>query len=189
MIYTGERISLRHVTTDDIGPLYLTWLNDPQVNQYLEVRWDPQTMESIRSFVMRMSGDPDTILLAIIENYTSQHIGNLKIGPINRHHQYADISYFIGNRAYWNNGFATEAIKAALHIGFSDLSLHSIRAGVYGANIASQRVLEKCGFTKRGAYPDELADVTGQRQDHLLYSITKPEWMAQCAPQSNSSPT
>lgn len=184
MIYTGTKISLRQIERSDVTAQYLQWLTDPSVNQFLETRWDPQTMESIRDFVDRMVSSPDNRLLAIIENYTSQHIGNLKIGPINRHHNYADLSYFIGAKEYWNNGFATEAIKAAIAYAFDELGLYSLRAGVYADNLGSRKVLEKCGMTYRGEYPGELVSNSG-RQAHQIFSVTKPQWAELCAPHSN----
>jgi RimJ/RimL family protein N-acetyltransferase len=54
----GSRTRLRLVESSDCGPRYLSWLSDPEVNRYLETRWQPQTEESIRSFVAAMQADP-----------------------------------------------------------------------------------------------------------------------------------
>ena len=61
----------------------MSWLQDPAVNAYLETRWSPQSLESVRAFVSAMAEDPANYLFAIVQNQGGRHIGNLKIGPIN----------------------------------------------------------------------------------------------------------
>lgn len=48
---------------------------------------------------------------------------------------------------YWRQGFATEAGKAFIHFGFSELSLRRIVATVEKGNDASVHVLQKLGFS------------------------------------------
>ncbi len=175
IIFVGNKISLRHITAEDCTPTYVGWLQDSEVNRYLETRWTPQSLESVTAFVETQNASNASRLLAIIENYTSQHIGNLKIGPINPHHMCADLSYFIGNKAYWGNGFASEAIAGAARYAFETLGLFSLRAGLYSGNAASRKALEKCGFQQRGVFPDELVTDRG-REDHLFYSMTVNEY-------------
>lgn len=54
---------------------------------------------------------------------------------------------FLLDRPYWGKGFATEAALASLHFGFECLGLAQVIALVYADNLASRRVLEKCGLT------------------------------------------
>ncbi len=49
-------------------------------------------------------------------------------------------------RKYWNQGYATEAAKACIEFGFKKLNLKRIVGRAMAANVASVRVLEKCGF-------------------------------------------
>ncbi len=53
---------------------------------------------------------------------------------------------FLFNRPYWGKGYATEAALAALSFGFERLSLEQIIALVHPGNLASRRVIEKCGL-------------------------------------------
>jgi len=48
-----------------------------------------------------------------------------------------------------------------------------VRAGV--DNFASQRVLEKAGFTKEGIFR-KSAFIMGVWQDGVLYSVLREEW-------------
>ena len=91
---SGINIDLRTIELNDCQQYYLDWLNDPEVNQYLETRWYPQSLESIRSFVESMRNSTDSFLFAIEQN--GKHIGNIKIGPIHNIYKHADVSCFIG---------------------------------------------------------------------------------------------
>jgi RimJ/RimL family protein N-acetyltransferase len=49
--------------------------------------------------------------------------------------------------AHWNQGFATEAARAALAHGFNELHLPEIVSFTATQNLASRRVMEKLGMT------------------------------------------
>ncbi len=64
----------------------------------------------------------------------------------------AEVSYFIHPR-YQGRGFATELVRAALRHGFCDRALQTISAFARPENLASARVLAKCGFALVGYEP------------------------------------
>jgi RimJ/RimL family protein N-acetyltransferase len=61
-----------------------------------------------------------------------------------------EVAYLLSKRV-WGRGYATEAARAAIQFGFEVGGLNSIIGLVHPENIASIRVLEKCGliFTDR----------------------------------------
>jgi ribosomal-protein-alanine N-acetyltransferase len=54
---------------------------------------------------------------------------------------------FLLDQPFWGRGYATEATLASLQFGFEHFSLDHIIALVHPDNLASQRVIEKCGMT------------------------------------------
>jgi len=58
---------------------------------------------------------------------------------------------FIGEK-YWNKGIVTTALDLITEYGFKHLDLVRVHTGVYEHNLASQRVLEKCGYMKEGVF-------------------------------------
>ena len=167
-VFEGARCALRLVTLDDGNERYVAWLNDPLVNRYLETRWTPQTLDSVRAFVADMLASPDRYLFAILHGPRAEHVGNIKVGPMNPHHSHADVSYFIGERSAWGRGLATDAIRVASRVGFDRLGLHRLQAGVYAGNVASARALEKAGYRFEGAWRAALAGPDGW-EDVLRY--------------------
>ncbi len=49
-------------------------------------------------------------------------------------------------KTHWGKGYATESTKAAIYYGFNTLNLKTIYAHAHIENIASLKVLEKCGL-------------------------------------------
>ncbi len=61
----------------------------------------------------------------------------------------AELGYWLAE-PFWGRGIATKAVNLMLEHGFATLQLNRIYAGVFEHNLASMRVLEKCGFEKEG---------------------------------------
>lgn len=169
----GNELFLRQIEESDCTERYLEWLNDPLINQFLETRWEKQDISKIKQFVNNMISSKNCFLFAIIENSSMKHIGNIKIGPVNQFHKFADISYFIGERDVWGYGYGTQAVKLLTEYSFNYLGLETILASVYQSNIASQRVLEKAGYSLQGRILNQLLNSNGDKEDHFYYSINK----------------
>jgi len=169
----GEKVFLRLVSLGDCTARYVAWLADSEVNRFLETRWTIQDAAAIRDFVSKMTEDPNNYLFAIVERKDRLHIGNIKVGPVNRWHRFADISYFVGDRSYWGKGLATEAIRLATQFAFDKLDLRRVQAGVYETNTASVRALQNAGYEYECRFSRQLRD--GDRWvDHLWYSKVRP---------------
>ena len=79
----------------------------------------------------------------------------------------ADLGYWVG-QSDTGHGVATAAVGAILTIAFDELGLHRVQAGTLLHNGASQRVLQRNGFTRIGVAPDYLK-IAGRWQDHVLF--------------------
>jgi len=152
---SSEKIYLRGVMEDDVNDEYYSWINDPEINQFLETRFLPRSQKDILSHVNKLDGNPNEIFFAICDIKNDKHIGNIKLGPINWYHRKGDISLLIGDKNYWGRGVATEAIHLVVEFGFKTLNLHKLNAGYYENNIGSAKAFEKCGFKVEGHFKDE----------------------------------
>jgi RimJ/RimL family protein N-acetyltransferase/ubiquinone/menaquinone biosynthesis C-methylase UbiE len=170
----GEKIILRNITMADCTEIYMNWLNDIDVNRYLESRLSIQTLESIKNLVSNVLETENSYMFAIIHKASNEHIGNVKIGPIHSVYKNTFIGYIIGDKNYWGKGFASEAVYLATKFCFDVLELHKINAGVIARNIRSIRVLDKLGFKKEACIrADEFQD--GEYWDVYRYGIIEKE--------------
>lgn len=61
----------------------------------------------------------------------------------------AELGFWLG-RAFWGQGFATEAVKAVVAHGFTVGAHRAFTSSHFADNPASRRVLLKCGFERSG---------------------------------------
>jgi ribosomal-protein-alanine N-acetyltransferase len=82
----------------------------------------------------------------------------------------AYLGYGIGEE--WNGrGYATEAVREATRLGFTELGLHRIQAAVIPRNHGSLRVLEKAGFRREGL-AERYLKINGVWEDHIIFART-----------------
>ncbi|WP_424651397.1 GNAT family N-acetyltransferase [Capnocytophaga gingivalis] len=84
----------------------------------------------------------------------------------------AEIGYWLGED-FWGKGYMTEAALQIIHYAFEELHLTRLWASVYKENIASQRVIEKCGFRYHHTLEDFLFPLIGERHTVLVYVLNK----------------
>jgi RimJ/RimL family protein N-acetyltransferase len=86
-------------------------------------------------------------------------------------------------RPHWGHGYATEAAREALRVGFEDVGLEEIVSFTVPQNERSWRVMERIGLVR-----DPSADFDHPRVDpiaypelvrHVLYRLSRPAWKMQ----------
>lgn len=168
----GNSIFLRRLTEEDVSDEYVNWMNDPEINQYLESRFYEQTIESTKAFIRSVTND-NNYQFGIFFKETGKHIGNIKIGSINQAHQFADIGFLIGDKSYWGRGIATEAIKLATEFSFNILKLHKLWGGAYSPNVGSVKAFLKNGYEQEGIKKSQYL-CHGEYVDDILFGKVNP---------------
>ena len=163
------RLLLRNLTEADASQRYLSWLNDPEVLRYLEIRFSKVgDLKELGSFVNAVNKSTDTLMLGIFRKDTGQHIGNIKLGPIKFDHARAEIGFLIGDRLSWGAGYASEAIQAVSQFGLDHLNLAKIGAGCYETNVGSMKALLKAGFLQVATIPNDVVSDGVRVASHLF---------------------
>lgn len=93
----------------------------------------------------------------------SMTLNSIVLGPFRN----ADLGYWIDG-GLTGRGLASAAVELVCGMAANDLGLHRIQAGTCLDNVASQRVLAKCGFEPIGMAPNYL-HIAGQWRDHRLF--------------------
>jgi RimJ/RimL family protein N-acetyltransferase len=144
--------------------------------KYLEARFTrAMTSDHLVEYVRSMLASSDSFLLAVLTNESHEHIGNIKLGPINRNHETASIGLFIGEKTWWGKGVATETIAAVSDWAFNSVNLSKLSAGAYATNIASIRAFERCGFSREGLLRSQVQLDSGTRDDVVLLGKVRPQ--------------
>lgn len=99
--------------------------------------------------------------------------GWVSLDVTSRVHHIGSIGYALA-QAYHGRGFASAALRHVIGIAFdpAQLGLERLEAVAAVENIASRRVLEKCGFRREGIATGLLI-IDGQRVDHARYELMR----------------
>ena len=144
-------IFLRKLETRDATQEYADWLNDPDVNQYLETRFKKHSISDIAEFINNINSSKSDFLFGIfLKNKPSEHLGNIKIGDIKFFHLTGVISLVIGKKEYWGQGIASKAISLISEFAQNELKLVKLTAGAYSNNIGSIKAFKRNGFKIEG---------------------------------------
>ncbi|HUX11589.1 MAG TPA: GNAT family protein [Spirochaetia bacterium] len=176
----NHRLSLRFFTVEDAEALLrLHRKNQEFFRKYSSTRApDFYTLDAQRSAIIREERGRDEgsrYSFGIFLKETGELIGGVALTEVVRGAlQSCFIGYFL-DREQNGKGYTTEAVNLALRFAFGELKLHRVEAGVMPHNLASMRVLEKCGFQKEGI-ARKCVEIDGAWQDHQILATLADEF-------------
>jgi RimJ/RimL family protein N-acetyltransferase len=144
-------VMLREVTQDDV-PVFFEQQRDPVAIRMVYGREaDPPEEAAFRAKWDRILRDETAAKRTVL--FGGQVAGNVLsfLAPWSGHRE---VGYWIG-REFWGRGVATGALAAFLR----QLKVRPLHARVARGNVASLRVLLKCGFTVAGDETDAAEGV------------------------------
>ena len=155
---------LRPFRDSDLAGL-VKYANNYNIAKYLTNQFQhPYTEEDGRKFISNVTNsDPVNVFAIEVNGEAAGAIGIFPQSDI--HEKNAEMGYWLAE-PYWGKGIVTRAIGQIVEYGFKTFDISRIYARPFATNRASQRVLEKAGFTcearlknalyKNGSYMDEL---------------------------------
>jgi RimJ/RimL family protein N-acetyltransferase len=102
-------------------------------------------------------------------------IGSIGFFDIEWANRVAWLGMGIGDRAYWGQGYGSEALSLALRYAFCELNLHRLSLSVIAYNARAIALYEKAGFRREGVFR-EYGERDGRRYDLILYGLLRTEW-------------
>lgn len=136
----NKEVSLRKTTIADLELLFVFQLDPTAIHMAAFTAKDPSDKPAYMAKYAKLLEDPTinnyTIL---VQNEIAGSIAKFEIAGE------AEITYWI-DKQYWNRGIATFALQQFLTIE----NARPLFARTAFDNLASQKVLEKCGFIKVG---------------------------------------
>ena len=175
MIY-GNQVRLRAIDRNDL-PLFVSWLNDPEVRLGL-LLYLPISQAEEEMWFEGMIKRPAEEHPLMIEFETSNGwvpAGNCGLFSHDWRIRKAEIGIFIGEKKYWNLGYGTKVMRLVLRLGFESMNLNRIFLKVYSNNPRAIRAYEKSGFVIEGRLRQAHFD-NGQYHDILIMSVLRSEW-------------
>jgi RimJ/RimL family protein N-acetyltransferase len=165
-VLEGKTVNLRIMEKEDL-PLISEWFNNPEYGG----EYEPLEQITMKELEKWHDGPRPNEEWFIVEKKDKSKIGHV-------FHIASGQGFEIGYRlipSERNKGYGTEAVNIIVDFLFLSKNKVRIQAKANPRNIASQRVLEKAGFTREGAIRKDVF-IRGQWQDGVLYSILREEW-------------
>lgn len=171
--------------TIDVERLILRRWNMNDLDDYYEFAKNPnlrdadmmpvESIEKAKEVVKELSKSNE--IWAIVHKSDNKVIGCIGLHKDRKRRAYGckGVEYAI-NEDYWSNGYCTEAVKGIMKYAFEKLHIALISACHYPHNIASKRVMEKCGMKFEGIIRRGSQIFDGTVYDSWSYSITKEEF-------------
>jgi ribosomal-protein-alanine N-acetyltransferase len=172
MILQTQRLTLRPIRIDDAAALYKA-RGDADVMRY----WDWPEQESadrvrdvLAAHIPKHDPEPgnETMLWWVAAlSPDGPAIGECDLSEIDHHNRRAEVGFLFA-RAHWGQGYAREAMERVIAYGFGALGLERLWARFHDGNTASQRLLERLGFTYEGRLRAHVIR-DGAQRDCLVY--------------------
>jgi ribosomal-protein-alanine N-acetyltransferase len=149
-----ERLKLRLIRATDAEHIYRTWASDPEVTRYLtwQTHESPEDTRKIVDLWVSEYEKEGTYRWGIERKSDGVLMG--MIDAVGFRNGVPAIGYCLG-RAFWNNGYMTEALKAVISELFTE-GYDAVFIEAVVENIGSNRVIEKAGFIFTGTRPAEI---------------------------------
>ncbi len=143
----GQKINLRSLKKTDADSIYRN-IKDRQILCFLANPPIPYKLKHAQVFILKTHRNLKSgtdYSLGIVNKENDQLMGVISLMEVNKLHRRAEIGYWLGKK-YHRQGIMSEAIGLILDFAFKKLQLHSVWAGTFRQNIASQKLLKKYGF-------------------------------------------
>jgi len=172
--FETERLLFQRLRYEDAEEIFYAYASKPEATRY--VSWAThRSVADTRRYLMHTraawAAGTDYSFSIRLKN-THRLIGS--IGCLN---EYGKIQFgYIISPAQWNKGYATEATRRFMELLAARPVVYRIGTLVDVANIASQRVLEKCGLIEEARLTRWLRFVNqnNEPRDCILYYYPLP---------------
>ncbi|GAA0869868.1 GNAT family N-acetyltransferase [Brevundimonas basaltis] len=165
MEFRTPRLVLRSARPDDLAAMHAV-LSDPRATRW----WSTpphdcldQTAQWLSSMIANGPDQPDFVI-----ERAGVVIGKAGFWKL------PEIGYIL-HPDHWGQGFAREAVEAAIGHVFTTRDIDDLTADVDPENVASIRLLERLGFVRTG-FAERTWEIAGEWKDSLYYGLSRADW-------------
>lgn len=167
MLIKTQRLTITDFTPDMAYDVHINSLDEDNrrfvPDEVFET--EDEAKETVEFLISRYDTDEGPFVHPILLN-DKTNIGYVQLVPIDRGWE---IGYHIAKK-FTGNGYATEAVKAFIPYQFDKRKFNLIYGICLADNIASKKVMEKCGFKLEFEGVDEYQ---GERRKICRYTLEK----------------
>lgn len=165
-----DRLILRKVQQNDAEELISSYINQDEFLYYANknkltlLQLKEQIAKTLENYK-----DNDYYDWVITLKNSGKIVGAINL-KANTTADYVEFNYAIDNR-HINNGYMTEALLVVKEFCFKTLEVKRFQGGCCIENIASKRVMEKCGMECEGILKSAIKLIDGYHDMYLFSAI------------------
>lgn len=171
-IYENDKYIMRDMTLEDARDIF-KYYSDTAMMKYTATP-PHSSIEDTEALVKKLSSSLPNgkgIAWAIADKKNNKVIGNIGLYYIGDNKTKAAVGYNISPQ-YQNQGIATWTLGNCISFGLNQLNLKRIEAKCKSVNIASERVMQKCGMILSEIKKSPFL-VDGIYYDIITYSVSQ----------------
>ncbi|WP_062226949.1 GNAT family N-acetyltransferase [Aureimonas frigidaquae] len=165
-----RRLILREVAMED-APVIARLANDRHIAEMTARIPYPYGLADAQNFLETSRHE---LIFGMIREADGAFIGLISLREKNDSDA-LELGYWVG-RAYWNQGYATEAAHSVIDYAFGELAAEALEVRCRVINGASRRVIHKCGFHYQGVGMD-ISSLAG-RVSSESYRMDRRCWLS-----------
>lgn len=145
----GERVDLRALDPSEAEAVW-RWNHDPDVVRWMNGSY-PEPLASVqRRITERAPNSYGDVRYAIEVLGERRLIGLIRLRDAEPETGCAELDLYLGEKDYWGQGYATDALRTMCRHGFDAMRLHKISLTVVTENQAAYHLYRKVGFVEEG---------------------------------------
>ncbi len=172
-------LSGRGVRMEPLGPQHARGLFEAatvEAFRFLYIQPSPWSVEGFEAYVRTLTGDPNRVPLAIVEQGSGKVIGSSSYLAIRPKDQAAEIGTTWFNPGYWGTKVNPEIKFLMLRHAFETLKCQRISLRVDARNARSLSAVKKLGAKLEGVARRASIDRHGVCRDMVEFGIIPEEW-------------
>jgi RimJ/RimL family protein N-acetyltransferase len=171
-----ERLRMRRWRDQDRGP-FAAMNADPDVMRYFPSVEDRASSDAMVDRIEQRFESQGFGLWALELFATGEFIGFTGLNPMPDGTPGAggmEVGWRLARHA-WRCGYATEAARASLDVGFGAAGLDEIWSITAVGNIASRAVMERLGMAEHSYFEHPAVPVGSPVRRHVAYRLARPD--------------
>lgn len=161
-ITDAQAVFENYASSDDVTK-YMTWQTHSDINA---------TRDYLRGLIESYKGGKIFDWAIELKN-ENKVIGSIGATNLDENVAKIEVGYCIGEK-WWNKGIATEALREIIRFLFEEVGINRIEAYYNVKNLASGKVMQKCGMKLEGVLRQAYKYKDGI-SDECIYSILKDD--------------
>ncbi len=176
-IIRGRLLYLAPITINELSNVYLSWLNNPKLNKFLNISKNPpKNIDELINYINGVRSNALCEVFAVFDLKSKKHIGNIALTHNNTETGVATHGTLIGDKVAKKMGAGAEASILLNEFIFGFNHVNKIQESALSGNVDAMRSLVSTGFKLEGVLREAYKLADSSYQDIHIYGILRHEW-------------